>query len=206
MEVPKPPGVSMVIRIRLACCWAAWLMPPLMYSAMIGSISSPIRISITRGRADEFEPGLVCAFANDAKANSRAKIDAPSGNVTSDVRMQRSNERRRKEIWGKERPCAVSGNSRASAGTQRQHIPASLYQSAVNRSRGSVTAVIRPPPTICVGGLGYKNDRDDTGGGCDYRAGWTSADLPAAGGQSVCRQVGVSGRQDASERNAAPGA
>src|SRR5690349_12197905 len=143
-------------------------MPPLMYSAMIGSISSPILISITRGRADESEPGLVCAFTGGPNAKGGAKSNTPRA-MMSGVDMQRRNERRRKEIRRKERPRAVSGNSRASAGTQRQHIPASLYQSAANRSRGSVTAVIRPPPTIFGGGRRLQNDRDDAGGGCDHR-------------------------------------
>src|SRR5579864_4199947 len=160
-------------------------MPPSMYSAMMGSISSPILNSTTRGRAGELGPGLVCAFANGPKANANAKRNVPSRIATSGLGMQGRNERRRKQIRGKERPCAVCDNSRASAGTQRQHIPASLYQSAANRSRGSVTAVIRPPPTICAGGPRLQNDRDDTGGCCDYRAERASADLPAAGGQAL---------------------
>ena len=50
MEVSRPPGVSMVIRTRLACSRAACSIPPSMYSAMIGSISSPMRNSMTRAR------------------------------------------------------------------------------------------------------------------------------------------------------------
>ena len=48
MEVSSPPGVSMVISTRLACSCAACSIPLSMYSAMIGSTSSPMRSSITR--------------------------------------------------------------------------------------------------------------------------------------------------------------
>ena len=64
----------MVIKIKLACCLAASLMPPSMYSAMIGSTSSPILNSTTRGRAAESDARLVCALAAAPKANSSAKI------------------------------------------------------------------------------------------------------------------------------------
>ena len=43
MEVESPPGVSIVIRMRLAWRRAASSMPPSTYSAMTGSISSPMR-------------------------------------------------------------------------------------------------------------------------------------------------------------------
>jgi hypothetical protein len=95
----------------------------------MGSISSPILISITRGRAAELEAGLVCAFASRPTANS-ARINGTKSKATSGFRMRRENKRAGKELREKEEACAVNGNPRASAGTQRRHIPASLYQSA----------------------------------------------------------------------------
>ena len=68
MDELRPPGVSMVIRIKLAPCRAASVIPPSMYSAMMGSISSSIFNSTTRGRAAEFEARLVCAFEAPPKA------------------------------------------------------------------------------------------------------------------------------------------
>src|SRR5579872_6488821 len=47
---------------------------------------------------------------------------------------------------------------------------------------------------------------DDTGGGWDKRTGRESADLPAAGWRNLWRKVGVSRREDASERDAEAGA
>ncbi len=39
MDESRPPGVSIVIRIRLACCVLAAVIPATIYSARIGSIS-----------------------------------------------------------------------------------------------------------------------------------------------------------------------
>ena len=56
---------------------AACSMPPSMYSAMMGSISSPIRNSTTRGRTAEFAARLVCACASpeaqEVKISARIK-------------------------------------------------------------------------------------------------------------------------------------
>src|SRR5579872_2555717 len=53
-------------------------MPPSMYSAMMGSISSPILNSTTRGRAVEFGARLVCACAGspDGQKTPQKKISA----------------------------------------------------------------------------------------------------------------------------------
>src|SRR5260370_15567441 len=133
MEGPGQPGVSMVTRIRLASCRAASLMPPSMYSALIGSISSPILISITRGCAAALEAELVCAFANGPFANTSARTNGMRRMATSGLLMQRENKTAGEELREKERACAVRGDSRVSAGTRRRHIPASLYQSARRR-------------------------------------------------------------------------
>ncbi len=47
MEVSSPPGVFMVIRIRLACSSLAWSIPWTIYSARIGSISPSMCSSTT---------------------------------------------------------------------------------------------------------------------------------------------------------------
>src|SRR5260370_7048721 len=108
-------------------------MPTSMYSALMGSISSPILISITRGCAAVLEAELVCAFANGPFANSSARTNGMRRMATSGLLMQRENKSAGEELREKERACAVSGDSRVSAGTRRRHIPASLYQSARRR-------------------------------------------------------------------------
>src|SRR5580658_7656521 len=65
MEVSRPPGVFMVIRIRLACCSLAWSIPRTMYSARIGSISPSIRNSTTL----EFAEGGDCVPAGEENAS-----------------------------------------------------------------------------------------------------------------------------------------
>src|SRR5690242_5033866 len=109
-------------------------MAPSIYSAMIGSISSPILNSTTRGRAAELEAPLVCAFTREPQAKSSADIRAISCKAASigdaRFRMRRRDGKAGKEIEKKEGARGASGTASESARTRRQHIPAPLYQSA----------------------------------------------------------------------------
>ena len=73
MEVDRPPGVSIVIRTRLAWRRAASSIPLSTYSAMTGSISSPMRNSMTcAAPAEEAGDGAgACPCARNASAATR---------------------------------------------------------------------------------------------------------------------------------------
>ena len=63
------------------------------------------------------------------------------------------------------------------------------------RRRGSVACRVRERRRLI----------NDTSGGGNHRAVWPNTDLPSAAWQNFCRQVGISGWEDAAQRDAAPG-
>ena len=75
MEVSRPPGVFMVIRIRLACCSLAWSIPRTMYSARIGSISPSMCNSTTL----EFAEGGDCVPAGERECERQSERDESGG-------------------------------------------------------------------------------------------------------------------------------
>src|ERR1700733_3941961 len=90
MEVSRPPGVFMVIRIRLACWSLVWPIPRTMYSARIGSISPSMCSSTTFEAAAEDEEAALeddCATAPWLKTK-----DEPATKHTN--RIKQRNERR----------------------------------------------------------------------------------------------------------------
>src|SRR5579875_295650 len=93
IDSSSPPGVSMVIRTRLACSLLACAIPFVMYSASTGSISPEIRSSTTF--EEEAESAAVANFDEAACEVRDAKIAADSpASASATVLTRRQNNRR----------------------------------------------------------------------------------------------------------------
>jgi hypothetical protein len=92
----------------------------------MGSISSPILNSITRGREPEFEERLVCAFAGCPHAKIDTTIRETMLSTKKIVReplgVRCEGKKIGEEFPKKGRACGVSGTASVWAETQRRHI------------------------------------------------------------------------------------